>query len=139
MTALQFARECASYYGAWKVEAHAAAAASYVQSKSGAFLSALWEVLKERRDPKEGPPSIAVLLGLAGDAAGRMMKYQPPPLMPPPGERIRDPGLGSKPITAEEIAKWSPIEDGPGDRWLSQREAHEALELVLRKLKEKKV
>ena len=78
MTATQFGRQCLSYYGSWKVKEHADSVGAYVHGKSEAFVSALWDVLKERRDPKEGPPSLPSLLALSTEAVGRMGKYQAP-------------------------------------------------------------
>jgi hypothetical protein len=133
MTAGGFVKQCTEYYGDWKRYTIGMQIKSWADSKSQSYLDAMWALVRDNRAVEFGPPDLAFLNKYADEAARNMKRNQPAlPSLPPD-----DPNYAH--VTEEEIAKWSPIDGGPGDRYLSHREAHDALEVVMNKLRSKVV
>lgn len=132
VTAGGFIKQCTEYFGDWKRYTIGLQVKAWATSKSQSYLDAMWGLVRDNREAVMGPPDMAFLNKYSDDAA-RAMKRELPAL--PDSLPEDDPRYAT--VTAEEIAKWSPIEGGPGDRWLTHREAHEALEIVMEKLRRK--
>jgi len=133
VTATEYLKMCDEYFGPWERPLIKRTVASYVGSKSGSFLDALWQVTRERREVEKGPPDLNAIMRMADDAA-YSMRIAAKPSWPTRGELPPPPGLATVAITQEDIDSWPSVDGETGDRWLSKAETAQALAVVYARL-----
>lgn len=131
MTTDGFIKQCTEYFGDWKRWTIGLQVKAWAGSRSQSFLDAMWALVRDNREVNDGPPDVAFLQRHVDDAARSMKRYTPPPLALPDDS----PAFGT--VTWEDINSWPRVEDTAGDRWLSRREAGEALALVYARMSKK--
>jgi hypothetical protein len=128
MTAGGFVKQCTEYYGDWPRYTIGLQVKSWANTKSQSYLDAMWAMVRDNREASFGPPDLAFLNKHADEAARAMKRAEPQtPQIP-----ADDPNYAH--VTAEEIARWNQVDGGIGDRYLSRREACEALAIVYERL-----